>query len=195
MILRDEALAGALAVHPMVRASTAPSRCHGVEQHSAAVPPGDTATSVQNGPSPLDSGLSLVMIGRFADIQSTNKHLDHARRTSSPRAAHDMFTTTTTTSIASARTARTISSSSRTRTRRAAATVVVRASSEADRELREGELSVKKGLLATFIKEGEAEVTAEKYQAYQAEIAARKAEAQKRAAEARANRKGPFGLW
>jgi len=194
MILRDEALVGALAVHPMVRASTAPSRCHGVEQHSAAVPPGDTATSVQNGPSPLDSGLSLVMIGRFAEIQ-INTHLDHARRTSSPRAAHDMFTTTTTTSIASARTARTISSSSRTRTRRAAATVVVRASSEADRELREGELSVKKGLLATFIKEGEAEVTAEKYQAYQAEIAARKAEAQKRAAEARANRKGPFGLW
>jgi len=194
MILRDEALVGALAVHPMVRASTAPSRCHGVEQHSAAVPPGDTATSVQNGPSPLDSGLSLVMIGRFAEIQ-INTHLDHERRTSSPRAAHDMFTTTTTTSIASARTARTISSSSRTRTRRAAATVVVRASSEADRELREGELSVKKGLLATFIKEGEAEVTAEKYQAYQAEIAARKAEAQKRAAEARANRKGPFGLW
>jgi hypothetical protein len=102
-------------------------------------------------------------------------------------------TTTTTTSIASARTTRTISSSSRTRTQRAA--VVVRASSEADRELREGELSVKKGLLATFIKEGQAEVTAEKYQAYQAEIATRKAEAQKRAAEARANRKGPFGLW
>ena len=84
-------------------------------------------------------------------------------------------------------------SSSRTRTQRAA--VVVRASSEADRELREGELSVKKGLLGTFLQEGQAEVTAEKYQAYQAEIATRKAEAQKRAAEARANRKGPFGLW
>jgi len=98
-----------------------------------------------------------------------------------------MFTVTTTTTTTNARFA--VRSAPR-RARRAA----VRAAAS-DRELREGELSVKKGLLSTFIKDGEEEVTAEKYQAYQAEIAARKAEAQKRAAEARANRKGPFGLW
>jgi hypothetical protein len=69
------------------------------------------------------------------------------------------------------------------------------ATGEADRELREGELAVKKGLLGTFIKAGEKEVTAEDYRKFQAEIAAKKAEAQRKMKEARANKKGPFGLW
>ena len=63
------------------------------------------------------------------------------------------------------------------------------------RALREGELSIKKGLLGTFIKDGEEEVTAEKYREFQAEIARKKAEAKARQEEARKNKKGPFGLW
>lgn len=115
-------------------------------------------------------------------ITSTRRHSTTTR----PTTTTTMFTVTTTTTT----NVRCAVRSAPRRARRAA----VRAAAS-DRELREGELSVKKGLLSTFIKDGEEEVTAEKYQAYQAEIAARKAEAQKRAAEARANRKGPFGLW
>jgi len=69
------------------------------------------------------------------------------------------------------------------------------AASESARELRDGELAIKKGLLGSFIKEGEKEVTAEDYRKFQAEIAAKKAEAQRKMKEARANKKGPFGLW
>ena len=70
-----------------------------------------------------------------------------------------------------------------------------RASADATRELKDGELSIKRGLFATFIREGEEEVSAEKYRAFQAEIAEKKAAAKKRQEEARANKKGPFGLW
>lgn len=73
--------------------------------------------------------------------------------------------------------------------------VKMAAAKDEERELREGELDVKRGLFSVFIKEGESEVSAEKFQAYQAEIAERKAEAKRRQEEARANRKGPFGLW
>ena len=66
---------------------------------------------------------------------------------------------------------------------------------DATRAPRDGELSIKRGLFSTFIREGEVEVSAEKYKAFQAEIAAKKAAAKKRQEEARANKKGPFGLW
>jgi hypothetical protein len=86
-----------------------------------------------------------------------------------------------------------------TTTRRSTTTtrpvVKMAAAKDEERELREGELDVKRGLFSVFIKEGESEVSAEKFQAYQAEIAERKAEAKRRQEEARANRKGPFGLW
>ena len=77
------------------------------------------------------------------------------------------------------------------------ATTTTNAASESDetRELREGELDIKKGLFATFIKPGEKEVSAEKFREFQAEIAAKKAEAKRRQEEARKNKKGPFGLW
>ena len=77
------------------------------------------------------------------------------------------------------------------------ATTTTSAASESDetRELREGELDIKKGLFATFIKPGEKEVSAEKFREFQAEIAAKKAEAKRRQEEARKNKKGPFGLW
>lgn len=67
--------------------------------------------------------------------------------------------------------------------------------SDETRDLREGELDIKKGLFATFIKPGEKEVSAEKFREFQAEIAAKKAEAKRRREEARKNKKGPFGLW
>lgn len=78
-----------------------------------------------------------------------------------------------------------------------ATTTTTNAASESDetRELREGELDIKKGLFATFIKPGEKEVSAEKFREFQAEIAAKKAEAKRRQEEARKNKKGPFGLW
>ncbi len=72
---------------------------------------------------------------------------------------------------------------------------VAKTPGESARELRDGELAIKKGLLGSFIKEGEEEVTAEDYRKFQAEIAAKKAEAQRKMKEARANKKGPFGLW
>jgi len=77
------------------------------------------------------------------------------------------------------------------------ATTTTNAASASDetRELREGELDIKKGLFATFIKPGEKEVSAEKFREFQAEIAAKKAEAKRRQEEARKNKKGPFGLW
>ena len=74
-------------------------------------------------------------------------------------------------------------------------TPVAKTPGESARELRDGELAIKKGLLGSFIKEGEKEVTAEDYRKFQAEIAAKKAEAQRKMKEARANKKGPFGLW
>jgi hypothetical protein len=72
---------------------------------------------------------------------------------------------------------------------------VAKTPGESARELRDGELAIKKGLLGSFIKEGKKEVTAEDYRKFQAEIAAKKAEAQRKMKEARANKKGPFGLW
>ena len=77
------------------------------------------------------------------------------------------------------------------------ATTTTNAASASDetRELRDGELDIKKGLFATFIKPGEKEVSAEKFREFQAEIAAKKAEAKRRQEEARKNKKGPFGLW
>lgn len=74
-------------------------------------------------------------------------------------------------------------------------TPVAKTPGESARELRDGELAIKKGLLGSFIKEGSKEVTAEDYRKFQAEIAAKKAEAQRKMKEARANKKGPFGLW
>ena len=56
-----------------------------------------------------------------------------------------------------------------------------------------GELGIKKGLAGAFIKPGEKEVSAEKFRAYQAEIAKKKAAAQKR--QEGKVKKGPFGLW
>lgn len=56
-----------------------------------------------------------------------------------------------------------------------------------------GELGIKKGLAGAFIKPGDKEVSAEKFRAYQAEIAAKKAAAQKR--QEGKVKKGPFGLW
>lgn len=56
-----------------------------------------------------------------------------------------------------------------------------------------GELGIKKGLTGAFIKPGQKEVSAEKFRAYQAEIAAKKAEAKKRQEGKVKN--GPFGLW
>ena len=56
-----------------------------------------------------------------------------------------------------------------------------------------GELGIKKGLAGAFIKPGEKEVSAEKFRAYQAEIAAKKAAAKKR--QEGKVKKGPFGLW
>ncbi len=56
-----------------------------------------------------------------------------------------------------------------------------------------GELGIKKGLTGAFIKPGEKEVSAETFRAYQAEIAKKKAAAQKR--QEGKVKKGPFGLW
>ena len=56
-----------------------------------------------------------------------------------------------------------------------------------------GELGIKKGLAGAFIKPGEKEVSEEKFRAYQAEIAKKKAAAQKR--QEGKVKKGPFGLW
>ena len=56
-----------------------------------------------------------------------------------------------------------------------------------------GELGIKKGLAGAFIKPGDKEVSAEKFRAYQAEIAAKKAAAKKR--QEGKVKKGPFGLW
>lgn len=77
----------------------------------------------------------------------------------------------------------------------ATTTTTTSAESDETRDLREGELDIKKGLFATFIKPGEKEVSAEKFREFQAEIAAKKAEAKRRQEEARKNKKGPFGLW
>ena len=55
------------------------------------------------------------------------------------------------------------------------------------------ELGIKKGLTGAFIKPGQKEVSAEKFRAYQAEIAAKKAAAKKRQEGKVKN--GPFGLW
>ena len=48
-------------------------------------------------------------------------------------------------------------------------------------------------MAGAFIKPGEKEVSAEKFRAYQAEIAAKKAAAKKR--QEGKVKKGPFGLW
>ena len=48
-------------------------------------------------------------------------------------------------------------------------------------------------MAGAFIKPGDKEVSAEKFRAYQAEIAAKKAAAQKR--QEGKVKKGPFGLW
>lgn len=104
-------------------------------------------------------------------------------------------TTTTTTKISSV-TTRPIATTRRSnKTTTARPVVKLAAAKDEERDLREGELDVKRGLFSVFIKDGESEVSAEKFQAYQAEIAERKAEAKRRQEEARANRKGPFGLW
>jgi hypothetical protein len=92
-------------------------------------------------------------------------------------------------------TTRPIATTTRRSTTTARPVVKMAVAKDEERELREGELDVKRGLFSVFIKEGESEVSAEKFQAYQAEIAERKAEAKRRQEEARANRKGPFGLW
>jgi len=84
---------------------------------------------------------------------------------------------------------------SATATADATTTTNAASASDESRELREGELDIKKGLFATFIKPGEKEVSAEKFREFQAEIAAKKAEAKRRQEEARKNKKGPFGLW
>lgn len=84
---------------------------------------------------------------------------------------------------------------SATATADATTTTNAASASDESRELRDGELDIKKGLFATFIKPGEKEVSAEKFREFQAEIAAKKAEAKRRQEEARKNKKGPFGLW
>lgn len=102
----------------------------------------------------------------------------------------------TTTKISSV-TTRPIATTTRRSNKTTTARPVVKlaAAKDEERDLREGELDVKRGLFSVFIKDGQSEVSAEKFQAYQAEIAERKAEAKRRQEEARANRKGPFGLW
>jgi hypothetical protein len=107
-----------------------------------------------------------------------------------------MFAQTTTTKISTVTTTRPIATTRRsTTTTTARPAVKMAAAKDEQRDLREGELDVKRGLFSMFIKDGQSEVSAEKFQAYQAEIAERKAEAKRRQEEARANRKGPFGLW
>jgi len=107
-----------------------------------------------------------------------------------------MIAQTTTTKISTVTTTRPIATTRRsTTTTTARPAVKMAAAKDEQRDLREGELDVKRGLFSVFIKDGESEVSAEKFQAYQAEIAERKAEAKRRQEEARANRKGPFGLW
>ena len=106
-----------------------------------------------------------------------------------------MIAQTTTTKTSTVTTTRPIATTRRSTTTTARPAVKMAAAKDEQRDLREGELDVKRGLFSVFIKDGESEVSAEKFQAYQAEIAERKAEAKRRQEEARANRKGPFGLW
>jgi hypothetical protein len=106
-----------------------------------------------------------------------------------------MIAQTTTTKISTVTTTRPIATTRRSTTTTARPAVKMAAAKDEQRDLREGELDVKRGLFSVFIKDGASEVSAEKFQAYQAEIAERKAEAKRRQEEARANRKGPFGLW
>lgn len=101
---------------------------------------------------------------------------------------------TTLTTNARARNARVKSRTTSDRVR----VVVVNAANgknESERALKDGELDIKRGLLGVFVKDGEEEVSKEKFRAFQDEIKAKKAAAAKKAAEARANKKGPFGLW